>query len=135
MWTCPECNRQFKNRNQPHSCGYFSIDKVFEKYPSQIFQFFNQIHDTIVSLHGVNVYPVKNGVMYTVNSTFLTLKPHSNYLAVEFLSSEKHYEFPVEKCVRISKTKFANILRVDSYEAIDEQLINWLNEAYITNHT
>jgi hypothetical protein len=134
MWICPECNRQFINHNQPHSCGNFSIEKVFKKYPSAIFQLFKQIHNEVVSFGDMKVYPLKNGMMYSVNSTFLALKPHRNYLAVEFISSEKHDEFPVEKCVRISKTKYANILKIDSPEAIDKQLINWLNKAYIINH-
>ena len=71
--------------------------------------------------------------MYSVNSTFLALKPHQNYLAVEFISSEKHDEFPVERCVHVAKSKYANILRIDTPEAIDKQLIHWLNESYSAN--
>ena len=133
MWTCPECNRQFKSRNQPHSCGNFNIEKVFKKYSSTIFQLFYQIHNEVISFGKMNVNPVKNGVMYSVNSTFLALKPHKNYLAVEFVSDQKHDEFPVEKCVRIAKSKYANILQIDSPSAIDNQLVRWLHEAYIIN--
>ncbi len=25
LWTCPRCRRRFKNRNQIHSCGQFTV--------------------------------------------------------------------------------------------------------------
>ena len=133
MWTCPKCKREFKNRNQDHSCGEFSIEKTFKKFPSFIFNLYRRIHNEVVTFGSVKVYPVKNGIMYSVNSTFLALKPHHSYLTVEFVSTVKHDEFPIEKSVSISKTKYINILKIDSPEAIDGQLLTWLNEAYITN--
>ena len=69
--------------------------------------------DEVSKFGEMKINPVKNGDMLSVNSTFLALKPHSKYLAVEFASNILHNEFPVEKCVKISKTKFAHILKVD----------------------
>lgn len=135
MWTCPKCNRQFKNRNQAHSCGHFSIEKVFEKYPPDIFTLFEKIYHIVKSFGEMNIRAVKNGVMFSVKSTFLALKPHSTYLAIEFACGSAHDEFPIEKYVQISKTEFAHILRIEKISEIDPQLIVWIKEAYNFNCT
>lgn len=132
MWTCPKCNREFRNRNQDHSCGDFSIEKVFEKY-SEIFPLFQLVRDEILKFGEVRIYPVKNAVMFAVYSTFLAVKPHKKYLVLEFTSKQKHTEFPIEKSVRISKSRFFHIVKIDSHDNIDKQLINWLKEAYLSD--
>jgi len=103
MWICPKCKREFKNRNQEHSCGHFTIEQVFEKYSSDIFELFSIIHRKIESLGEMQIRAVKNGIMFSVKSTFLALKPHSKYLAIEFACGTAYDEFPVEKCVQVSK--------------------------------
>lgn len=133
MWTCPKCNRHFKNRNQDHSCGQFTIAQVFEKYPQKIRDLFEVLHNEVRSFGEMQIRAVKNGVMFSVKSTFLALKPHAGYLGVEFACGKAYDEFPVEKCVRISKSEYAHILRVAEQSDIDNQLLNWLNEAYTFN--
>ena len=61
MWICPTCKRQFKNRNQYHSCGNFSIEQVFEKQPAEIFKIFKTIHERIKSFGDMQIRAVKNG--------------------------------------------------------------------------
>jgi hypothetical protein len=129
MWTCPKCKREFKNRNQDHTCGIFTIESVFEKQ-SNVFLLFKKINTIISSFGDVKVTAVKNAIMFSVQTSFVVLKPHKNYLGVEFTSTHSYNEFPIERCVKISKTRYAHILKIDSMENIDAQLINWLKEAY-----
>jgi len=133
VWTCPNCNCQFKNRNQDHSCGHFTIEQVFDKRPPEIFEIFKTIHDTVKCFGNMQIRAVKNGVLFSVKSTFLALKPHSKYLAVEFACGNAYDEFPVEKYVRVSKTEYAHLLRVENLSEVDNQLIEWLREAYEFN--
>ena len=131
MWTCPKCNRKFKSPNQSHSCGTFIINTVFEKYPIEIYNLFEMIYAELKTFGNMQVRPVKNGVMFSVHSTFLALKPHSKYLAIEFYCKKKYDEFPIEKCVQVSKIGFAHIMRVQEVSEIDTQLFEWLKESYL----
>ena len=133
MWTCPKCKREFKNRNQGHSCGDCTIEQVFEKYSPEIFELFTIVQKIVKSFGEMKISLVKNGVMFSVNTTFLALKPHSKYLSVEFACGTSYDEFPIEKCVRVSKNEFAHILRIENGNEIDQQFIDWLNEAYQFN--
>ena len=132
MWTCPKCNREFKNKNQDHTCGVFSIDDLFKKC-TELLPLFDQLRELVTSFGKVKITPVKNAVMFSVQTNFIVIKPHRNYLVVEFTSSGNHNEFPVEKCVKISKTKYIHILKIDSFEDIDGQLKDWLHEAYFND--
>ena len=135
MWTCPKCKRKFKNINKSHSCGTFSVEQVFEKYPAEIYSLFEIVVNVVKTFGQLNINPVKNGVMISVHSTFLALKPHSTYLALEFAGGIPHDEFPVEKCIRVSKNEYAHMLRIEKPDEIDQQLITWLKEAYLFNCT
>lgn len=135
MWICPKCNRRFKNTNQDHSCGNFSIEMVFEKYPSFIYDVFKYIHDHVRSYGEMQIRAVKNGVMFSVKTTFLALKPHAHYLGIEFSLGNEYNEFPIERCVKISKKEYAHIMRIENKQEIDQQLFNWLKEAYEFNLT
>jgi len=129
MWICPKCNREFKNKNQDHTCGVFTVENVFGSF-TEAFLLFEKLKEIITHFGEVKITPVKNAIMFSVQTNFLVLKPHRNYLAVEFTSIKNHNEFPVEKCVKITKTKYFHLLKIDSMEDIDEQLKNWLKEAY-----
>ena len=129
MWTCPKCKREFKNRNQDHTCGVFTVENVFGNYPETL-QLFNHVKQLVSHFGEIKVTPVKNAVMFSVQTNFLVLKPHRNYLIIEFTSNECHNEFPVEKCIKITKTRYFHLVNIDSIENIDEQLKNWLKEAY-----
>lgn len=81
----------------------------------------------------MQINAVKNGVMFSVNSTFLALKPGSKYLQIEFACGKQFNEFPVEKCVKVSKTEYAHILRIENEHEFDRQLRTWIKEAYNFN--
>lgn len=129
MWTCPKCKREFKNQNQDHTCGFFTIDEVFGKYP-ELKDMFNHVKQLVTGFGDIKVTPVKNAVMFSVQTNFLVVKPHRNYLIIEFTSTKCHNEFPVEKCIKITKTRYFHLVKIDSIENIDVQLQKWLKEAW-----
>ena len=34
MWTCPKCQRSFRNANQNHSCTLVSKEDLFARWPA-----------------------------------------------------------------------------------------------------
>lgn len=49
MWTCPNCKRTFKNRNQAHYCGEkpATIDAYIAAQPEEIQPILHAVRDTI----------------------------------------------------------------------------------------
>ena len=115
MWTCPDCKSVFKNKNQSHSCGTFSIETVFEKYPLKTYALFERLLEEVVKFGEMNIRPVKNGVMFSVKTiSFALFKARITHST----SAESLYA----------------VLRIQELDEIDQQLINWLKEAYCYNY-
>jgi len=49
MWQCPKCGKEFKNRNQSHSCGEkpTNIDEYIASVPEDIRPILVKVRDTI----------------------------------------------------------------------------------------
>jgi len=48
MWTCPNCNRSFKNISQNHYCGKVeSVDEYITSQPAEIQSLLQQLRETI----------------------------------------------------------------------------------------
>jgi len=60
MWTCPLCNRQFKNANQVHSCNDKTLDDFLQgKSPHTIELFYHFIAE-YKSIGDITVHPTKS---------------------------------------------------------------------------
>jgi hypothetical protein len=129
-WTCPECDRTFKNFNQAHSCVKKSLDAHFIAKEPQVKATYDALENRLSSIIDFNVSPVINAIMFTNESTFLAIKPKKKWIDLEFALDYEANEFPIHKIVRISKTKFAHFVRVQNPGDIDDQLIEWIKKAY-----
>src|SRR5713226_1640300 len=64
LWTCPACRRQFKNRNQSHSCGQFTVEQLLAGMPPQIVELYERLDDVIRRCGEVVVAPTKTRVLF-----------------------------------------------------------------------
>jgi hypothetical protein len=130
MWTCPACKRKFKNENQSHSCETKSIDEHLSKSSDAVKAAYYKVISEVNKLGKVNTSAVKNAILVSANSNFLSLKPAKSWLDVEFLLDEEADEFPIHKTFRLSKHKVAHYVRVGSADEIDSQLVGFIRRAY-----
>jgi hypothetical protein len=79
---------------------------------------------------GVDVSPVKNGVMFKGLSTFLAVKPKKSWVDIEFILSEAINEFPVHKTFRYTKGKVAHFVRLEHPKEVTKKLLGWLEESF-----
>ncbi|PLW95686.1 MAG: hypothetical protein C0591_10685 [Marinilabiliales bacterium] len=129
-WTCPECKRTFKKKNQSHSCVNKSLDAHFLKKEPQVRATYDALENRLKSIIVFQVSPVVNAIMFTSESTFLAIKPKKRWIDLEFALDYEANEFPIHKIVRISKTRFAHFIRIQEPRDIDDQLIGWIKKAY-----
>jgi hypothetical protein len=132
-WTCPDCNRIFKNKNQSHSCIVIDAKELFKNKNPLIFVLYEKLILILDKFNDVRINPVKNAILLSAKSNFMAIKPKTNWLDIEFVSSYLIDEFPIHKSLRVSKNKFANFIRIQNSDEIDNQLTNWIIEAYKTD--
>lgn len=116
--------------NQAHSCVIKSLDAHFITKEPQVKATYDALENRLKSIIDFRINPLINAIMFTSESTFLAIKPKKRWIDLEFALDFEANEFPIHKIVRISKTKFAHFVRVQSSADIDDQLIEWIKKAY-----
>jgi hypothetical protein len=130
MWTCPNCNRQFKNKNQDHSCMVTPIESHFFNKEPGVKATFEKLSHEVSNFGPMTVNSVKHAILFTRGSHFLAVKPKRNWLDIEFVLPYPVEEFPIYKTVQASKYKWAHFIRLEAKSEVDELLHRWLKEAY-----
>ena len=129
-WICSKCGRSFRSTNQSHRCVIIKAESLFVGKNTVLWEVYQKLLTQLKNLDGLKISPVKNAILFSVKTTFLAVKPKVNWLDIEFISQLKIDEFPIHKSIRVSKTKYANFIRIEHPSNIDKQLITWLYEAY-----
>ena len=127
MWTCPNCKRQFRNRNQVHGCHNLKVEDLLLKRSKIINQLYHSLNEYISSLSKIRLEAVPPDVVfYKTETTFLALKLKTKWIDIEFFLNH-HDDHPlVKKWLQTSKNRFVHIVSIDSMDEIDDQIKKWI---------
>lgn len=130
MWTCPTCQRTFKNTNQDHSCQVTDLESHFLNKEPNVKAVFEKIHKEVTPFGEFKVNSVKHAILFTAKSHFLAVKPKRKWLDIELVLPYPVEGFPIHKTVQVSKSKWAHFVRLEAETEVDKRLVEWLREAY-----
>jgi hypothetical protein len=129
-WICPNCGRNFRHPAQSHSCEKVPLEKHFIKRPPELILVYDKLIREISAFGPLQVNILKNAITIAGKSTFMAFKTRSEYAEIEILSDKEINEFPIYKTFRVSRSRVALFIRVQSPDEIDVQLVSWLKHAY-----
>lgn len=129
MWTCPECNRQFRNRNQAHSCVTISVDSHFEEKALEVQQIFDVLVEQLQDIAPFYIHAVKSKIYLGRNSHFLAAIPMKDSLRISFATSDPLNHPGVEKSKKCGPNLYENYFRLHKTEDISEKLIGMIRAA------
>lgn len=119
MWECPICNREFRTRNQSHTCDLVNIALHFKADGDGSLKYlFDFLCDCISDYGNFKCEAVKTSIAIKGKSTFLSVKIKPNSLEILFFLDHKHDVFPIVPTVQISKNKIIHLVSVNSEEEI-----------------
>ena len=130
-WTCPECGKSFRNRNQWHSCYTLNLEDHLRNKPVVIRNAVYDLLSEIGQFGPLDLNPVKSVIQVKAGATFLSIKPKKDFIELEFQLSEETDQFPVHRTVRISGKRVLHFLYIQSSEDINDQLLDWLRNSYL----
>lgn len=129
LWTCPRCRRQFKNRNQAHSCGQFTVEQLLHGKPQEVVELYERLDDLIRKCGEVVVAPTKTRVLFKVRTVFATVAVNENWLDVVFILGRRLKNRRIKKAQE-EYPGIVHFLRIEKEEDLDADLASWLQEAY-----
>jgi Domain of unknown function (DUF5655) len=129
LWTCPACRRQFKNRNQSHSCGQFTVEQLLAAKPPEIVELYKRLDDVIRRCGEVVVAPTKTRVLFKVRTVFASVAVSKNWLDVVFVLGRRLKHRRIKKAQE-EYPGIVHFLRIEKAEDLDTDLVGWLQDAY-----
>ena len=130
MWVCPDCGREFANRNQWHSCGKYSVEAALAGSSPEIRAFYMQVIEMVATCGEFEIAAVKTRVLLKVVSVFAALDPKRRWLDLEILLPRQSDNARFRRVVQASASNYGHVLRLESPGDLDAELQEWLCEAY-----
>jgi hypothetical protein len=130
LWRCPTCGREFRAKNQWHSCVSYTIDGHFEGKPPELREAFDRLVAALQELGPVRVDAVKSSINLAGRAHFGAVRVQKNCLRVGFLLARELDDSRIAGRERLRPALVGHWVRVRSPADVDGQLLGWLGEAY-----
>jgi hypothetical protein len=129
-WICPECKKEFRNKNQAHSCARVDLEDHLKNKSPQVRATFDRLMRELRKFGEITLNPVKTSIQVKTVSTFLSIRPKKMSIEIEFQLGSELKEPPVYKNFRISKNRVLHFAVLNSPEDVNAKLMNFLKKSY-----
>lgn len=129
-WICEICGREFKNKNQFHSCEQSTIEQHLEGKPDLIVEIFHKLLDIISDLGEFELLPLKTVIQAQKSSTFLSIYLKRNKVHLEFQASGEKKHSSITKRIKISNNRYFHFADFKNQKEIDDEVVSIIKEAY-----
>ena len=131
-WICPNCDREFRGKNQFHSCELSTIEQHIDDKPEFIVEIFHALLDLVTNFGEVELLPLKTAIQVKSKSTFLSIYLKKNKVHLEFQLGFESKLNQITKAVKISKHRVFHHADIYSINEIDADFTNVLKDAFNT---
>lgn len=130
MWRCPDCKRQFANRNQSHSCGRHPLAAHFVRKPRQIRAVFDKLLRVARENGPVTVLPEKTRIAFQVRMSFAAFVIRKNWIDGHVVLARRLENPRFRRIETFSPRNHLHAFRFGSVDEIDREVEGWFAEAY-----
>lgn len=130
MWKCNKCHRSFAKNNQSHSCVVFPLEEHFKNKENQR-EFFNHYIDFIrKNIGDFKIEAVPCCIHLVSTYTFSAVWVMKDKIRIDFMLPDKLTSKRITKIEQPSANRYVHYLEIEKEEDLDEELLNWLKQAY-----
>lgn len=130
MWRCPECGRQFANRNQSHACGNYELAPHFEGKPKEVRAIFDKLVAIAKKNGPVRVLPEKTRIAFQVRMSFAAFVIRQKWVDGHVVLARRLENSRFRRIETFSPRNHLHAFRFEDIDEIDEEVAAWFAEAY-----
>jgi hypothetical protein len=130
MWTCPECGRIFEKEKQPHSCKNVPLEKHFRNKDKAKELFDYLVERVNMEIGKCKIISIPCCVHLFGKYDFLAVLPKKDRLEIRFALDRKLDSPRLKQCVPMSTKVIKNCIDITVIEEINDEVVQWLGEAY-----
>ncbi len=129
---CYHC-KQWIPAGDAHDCWTTTEAALTRDLPEDLRDAYARIRETAAEFGEQRIYASLNSIMFSRKACYFFVRPKRRYLEVCVFLGRPLKGPQVHKAMPSSKVKFANLLRIEHRDQIEEPLTGWLREAYDTS--
>jgi hypothetical protein len=130
MWRCPDCRRQFANRNQSHACGRYTLGSHFIGKPKKVRAIFDKLLALAKRNGRVLVLPEKTRIAFQVRMSFAAFVIRQNWVDGHVVLTRRFDNGRFRRIETFSPRNHLHAFRFMNADEIDDEVANWFAEAY-----
>jgi len=130
MWRCPDCGRQFANRNQSHACGRSTLASHFEGKPPAIRAIFEKVLRMARRNGPITVLPEKTRIAFQVRMSFAAFVIRKNWIDGHVVLARRLENPRFRRIETFSPRNHLHAFRFETPDEVDAEVSSWLAEAY-----
>jgi Domain of unknown function (DUF5655) len=130
MWRCPECERQFANRNQSHACGRYELRSHFENKSPVVRAIFDKMLRVARKNGPITVLPEKTRIALQVRMSFAAFVIRRNWVDGHVVLARRLENPRFRRIETFSPRNHLHAFRFGGVEEVDDEVSSWLAEAY-----
>jgi Domain of unknown function (DUF5655) len=132
LWICPNCGARLISRNLWHSCGQYSLEKLFANAEPGALALARRYVAVLHSLGDVQVIPQKTRLVGVARVRFCGLEPRKSGFVASF-ALHRWLDSPrIVKAVDYGPRWRVHYVRIRSDADLDDELTAWLQESHDT---
>jgi hypothetical protein len=130
LWRCPNCRRQFANRNQSHACGRYTLAAHFAGKPKTVRAIFDKLLAVAKKNGPVIVLPEKTRIAFQVRMSFAAFVVRRNWVDGHVILARRLENRRFRRIETFSPRNHLHAFRFSRVEEIDDEVGAWFAEAH-----
>ena len=131
LWRCPDCQRQFANRNQSHACGRYTLASHFAGKRRAVRAIFDKLLSLAKKNGPVTVLPEKTRIAFQVRMSFAAVTIRRNWMDGHVVLARRLENPRFRRIETFSPRNHLHAFRFESVDEIDAEVGRWFAEAYL----
>jgi hypothetical protein len=130
LWRCPDCRRQFANRNQSHACGRYTLASHFAGKSPTVRAIFDKLLSVAKRNGPVIVLPEKTRIAFQVRMSFAAFVIRQHWVDGHVVLARRFEHPRFRRIETFSPRNHLHAFRFESVDEIDSGVAAWFAEAY-----
>ncbi len=130
MWRCPDCGREFANRNQSHTCGLRRLEDHFDGRDPEVVRIFRSLVKAARRCGPLTVLPEKTRIALHVRMSFAAFTLRRHWLDGHVVLARRRESPRFKRIYVVSPRNHVHEFRMTKEAEVDDEVRGWLREAY-----
>jgi hypothetical protein len=133
-WVCPNCEREFASANQAHVCvPGITVSELLRRHPNWVSEIYHTVIGHLKTVGPVHEDAVNVGIFLKSDRKIGSFRPRVQSVLLSFFLPYELTDPRIARTLQVAEGRIAHMINLTSVDQVDDQLRQWLTEAYDFN--